>query len=481
MLTGMGPPATDRALTCRQAARQVWPFALASAAAFASLASRDGHHLPYLLAGLAAVVVIAVFTLDCLRGRRLRLAVVAPALAFFPVVGVLRDVGGGAASGVDALVLLPVFWVALYGRTVDLALSVVGVAATFLVPVVLIGGPQYPSSELRAALIWLIASSVVGSTVQQLVTTIRDHAAAQEAVAVVARELSAADDVRASVCAAALALTGGDYAALFERDAGGEFAVTAFAGDDEARGPVSADTSGVDEAASSRRPVYTAATGSLLHEPLLQGDDAVGVVAVGWAAPRRLAAKVSNISALFAHEAVVAIERADLVAQLDRLARSDGLTGLPNRRSWDAELAAAVDHARANGTALAVALLDLDRFKAYNDSRGHAAGDRLLREAAAAWSSQLRATDVLARYGGEEFGVILLGLPPVATLAVCERLRGAVPGGQTCSIGLAVWDGHELDAELAARADAALYEAKAAGRNRLVLAPVITARSAAQI
>jgi len=117
---------------------------------------------------------------------------------------------------------------------------------------------------------------------------------------------------------------------------------------------------------------------------------------------------------------------------------------------------------------MAIAMLDLDRFKDYNDSHGHQDGDRLLKEAAAAWRAELREGDVLARYGGEEFAVALHHCPLEEARAIVERMRGATPGGVTCSAGIASSDGAEDPAAFLERADRALYQAKAAGRDRTV-------------
>ena len=152
--------------------------------------------------------------------------------------------------------------------------------------------------------------------------------------------------------------------------------------------------------------------------------------------------------------------------QLDVLAHYDSLTGIPNRRAWDGELEKHIEIAGRHGDALVVAIIDLDHFKQYNDSHGHPEGDVLLRDAAAAWRSQLRASDVLARYGGEEFGVILNRTRLVDSEYVMERLLAATPCAQTFSAGLAQWSGTETAAQLVARADSALYSAKRAGRNR---------------
>jgi diguanylate cyclase (GGDEF)-like protein len=157
-------------------------------------------------------------------------------------------------------------------------------------------------------------------------------------------------------------------------------------------------------------------------------------------------------------------------AQLHELALNDELTGLPNRRVWNAELPRALERARRDGRPLAVGVLDLDHFKRFNDVHGHLAGDQFLKAAGSAWSRHLRAVDLLARFGGEEFVVLLPGVDAVEASAILERLRESVPTGQTVSVGVALWNGYETSDELVARADRALYAAKQTGRNRLCLA-----------
>jgi diguanylate cyclase (GGDEF)-like protein len=154
-----------------------------------------------------------------------------------------------------------------------------------------------------------------------------------------------------------------------------------------------------------------------------------------------------------------------LYREVDRLARTDSLTGVANRRSWDEELPRELARAARSGQTVCVALLDLDHFKAYNDEHGHPAGDRLLKAASAAWEGRLRKTDLLARYGGEEFAVLLPECQLDNAMEIAERLRTAQPEG-TCSIGVADWDGRQGEDELIARADRALYAAKAGGRNQ---------------
>jgi EAL domain-containing protein (putative c-di-GMP-specific phosphodiesterase class I) len=116
-------------------------------------------------------------------------------------------------------------------------------------------------------------------------------------------------------------------------------------------------------------------------------------------------------------------------------------------------------------------MLDLDHFKIFNDEQGHLAGDRILQTVVTSWLAVLRGGDVLSRYGGEEFAVLLSGCRLDTAASIVERLRELVPRGLTCSAGVAQWDGAESVTALMSRCDAALYEAKARGRNRMVVAP----------
>jgi len=166
----------------------------------------------------------------------------------------------------------------------------------------------------------------------------------------------------------------------------------------------------------------------------------------------------------------VEAERERLLGEVEGLARSDPLTGLPNRRALDEAMPRELARARRAEELLHLAVVDLDRFKAYNDAHGHQAGDRVLRDCAIAWDSELRGEDMLVRFGGEEFLVLLPGCTLEQAEEIVERLRAVTPQGQTCSVGLAGWDFVENAEELLGRADAALYEAKEGGRDRLVAA-----------
>jgi diguanylate cyclase (GGDEF)-like protein len=166
-------------------------------------------------------------------------------------------------------------------------------------------------------------------------------------------------------------------------------------------------------------------------------------------------------------------------AELARIARTDALTGVPNRRAWDEQLGVELARAARAQAPVCVALLDLDHFKAFNDREGHPAGDAMLRAAATAWRRELRGIDVLARYGGEEFGLILPGCSVSEGAAIVDRLREMTPLGETSSAGVAAWDGSESAYALVARTDRALYAAKRSGRDRTVVADADAAPLAA--
>jgi diguanylate cyclase (GGDEF)-like protein len=202
------------------------------------------------------------------------------------------------------------------------------------------------------------------------------------------------------------------------------------------------------------------------------GRTSAAVLALSWEHPFDIAPiRVANLMDHLAAEAMAAFERADLVTQLEALARTDALTGLPNRRAINEDLPRELERARREGRSLCVALLDIDHFKVFNDTHGHPAGDRLLVGAASTWRDALRGgTDLLARYGGEEF-LVVLPADPADAFATLERLRASMPEAQTASVGLAVWDGVQSADELVARADIALYAAKSAGRDRIAQAP----------
>jgi diguanylate cyclase (GGDEF)-like protein len=308
-----------------------------------------------------------------------------------------------------------------------------------------------------------------------------------ELVAKLMREVGRSADARASICRAVCRLTGADYGVLMEPDGAGHLVLAAAHGLERPPLKISlTEPSGCARAFLTGEPRFVAdlasepevlrsarANGSqsALYEPVMLDDRTVGVLYIAWTRRmRRLEDRAFSVAGLLAAEAAFVIERADLTARLERLARTDDLTGLANRRTANEELERFLARARRDREPLSVAMLDLDRFKAYNDSHGHAGGDRLLQAAAAAWTEALRGGDHIARYGGEEFLVLFPRCTGEHAVAAADRLRAAMPAGATCSVGVAAWDGAEAAQQLLARADAALYAAKAAGRDRTVMA-----------
>ena len=173
-------------------------------------------------------------------------------------------------------------------------------------------------------------------------------------------------------------------------------------------------------------------------------------------------------------EARCALRRANRQeSEWAKLAATDPLTELPNRRAWDEALAATASRSRGDDRPLCVAVVDLDRFKSVNDEHGHGVGDEVLRAVARALRSAIRQGDFAARLGGDEFGLLLPGLTADRAGDVLERIRLAcdnAAAGQfgqaaTCSVGFAVGSvGGQ--SELLKQADDALRRAKQGGRSR---------------
>ncbi|MGY1750850.1 diguanylate cyclase [Modestobacter sp. SYSU DS0511] len=180
---------------------------------------------------------------------------------------------------------------------------------------------------------------------------------------------------------------------------------------------------------------------------------AVAAAPVGFAVPWLIAV----VTALALTES-----QAQLSGRLRAIASTDPLTGLANRRAWQAEAARTLARAHRTGSPLTLAVLDLDGFKEINDRDGHDAGDALLRRLAHAWSGRLRTSDLLGRYGGDEFVLCLPDTDPAGAAEILQRLRACAVA--EWSAGTATReDGDSLPA-LLNRADAALYLEKRARR-----------------
>jgi diguanylate cyclase (GGDEF)-like protein len=204
----------------------------------------------------------------------------------------------------------------------------------------------------------------------------------------------------------------------------------------------------------------------------------VGTLVVDHARPLALTGFVVATLGFSLRSTLLQLDLLERQAGLDQLARQDGLTGVANRRQFDTLLLAEWNRARRSGSELALLLVDIDHFKAFNDEHGHPAGDRCLQAVAAVLQATAgRAADSVARYGGEEFAVIVPGSPLSGVLALAERLREAVealplPEGRvSISVGVGYLHPPALATaeQLLADADAGLYAAKRAGRNQVIL------------
>ncbi|UBV41477.1 diguanylate cyclase [Deinococcus taeanensis] len=234
-----------------------------------------------------------------------------------------------------------------------------------------------------------------------------------------------------------------------------------------------AERNAIIGAAHSGRPARTPLTAL----PLQAGERNVGVVLVELD-PQAAADADLTLLEVFAAQAAVAIQN----VQLFELATTDDLTGLMNRRAWTGRLEETLQLGARHGHPTSVMLIDVDHFKSVNDTYGHLAGDALLRALGATLRDHVRATDLAGRYGGEELAVLLPHTEPAGARILAERLRERIAAlaldwnGQhvqvTASVGLATDLGgaHSVptSAALLARADSALYAAKAAGRNRVL-------------
>ncbi|HEV2980369.1 MAG TPA: GGDEF domain-containing protein [Solirubrobacteraceae bacterium] len=384
-------------------------------------------------------------------------------------------------------------WVALFAfsffrrNVAILHVAAVGVAYALVL------GARHESIAAGRWVTTVASLMIAGVFIDALVRRVRrqrEHAAenaAQLAAVVEATqriyEQPSAEMTRLDLCETALRVTSADSAVLWEPR-----------GEDPLLVPVTAagvhvgagtltlghtleSAAGVARAFQSHEPDFTCGDknardnadldgadriNSAFWQPVMRDREPVAVLALYWQA--RVPAPDENVCStivLLAAQAAIAIERADLLARLERIARTDELTGLPNRRAWREQLPSEMARAKREGWPLCVAVLDVDGLKRINDTLGHHAGDQLLKQNAAAWSSVLRPVDLLARYGGDEFAVMLTGCRLADAQQLIDRLVDATPSDRGFSVGLAEWDGeHDADV-LVADADRCLYEAKA--------------------
>ena len=219
--------------------------------------------------------------------------------------------------------------------------------------------------------------------------------------------------------------------------------------------------------------------GTYLCVPLIAHNTVNGVMGIFSASPRVFVGRDIALYCAIGEQIGVAITNARLHESVQQLALTDSLTGAYNRRHLENVLTRELARTARNRHPLALILLDVDDFKPVNDTFGHAGGDQLLQAVVQVLRENLRDIDVLARYGGDEFAVVLPETNLDGAHFVSEKLRHAIvahvfPHGElTISLGIVVADTNNAASweELLARADQALYQAKAGGGNRVHLAP----------
>jgi diguanylate cyclase (GGDEF)-like protein len=220
---------------------------------------------------------------------------------------------------------------------------------------------------------------------------------------------------------------------------------------------------------------------SIIAAPMLIDRNFMGLLRIDSGTPSRFQEVDLQQLELYAHLSTLALENARLFDKINSLATKDGLTGLATHRVFQEKLADEIQRAARYRTPLALVMLDIDHFKAVNDTHGHLGGDQVLKEVSRIIADHCRPVDFAARYGGEEFCLILpeTGLAQARELA--ERLRLAVQSrgialprqtiAVTVSLGCAAFpDEAQTPPQLIRTADQRLYRAKSSGRNRVVAA-----------
>ena len=227
---------------------------------------------------------------------------------------------------------------------------------------------------------------------------------------------------------------------------------------------------------------------NVLVVPMFAEGEPLGAVVLekGGDVGSRVQRRTVSMLGQFAAHAGLVLRNARLMKQVQRMAETDPLTGLANRRTFQAALESEVERSKRQGEPVTLLMIDLDHFKSLNDNYGHQTGDEILKAAAAALREGCRPFDIAARYGGEEFAVILPACTSRESLQVADRVRESLSTMATlvpvtASAGVATYPTHAADAEsLVRHADEALYESKRMGRDRVTRSRRRASRKKAQ-
>lgn len=465
--------------------RRSAPFLVAMVLAFAAIrlpaVERDTGRLiaAALLNALLIVLVIA------LPWQRLpRTADLLPPLIYMIVVALLRDGLGGAVSAYSTLLILPVLWLAMYGRRLDLAVGVVGVAVLLVMPIAAIGEPEYTDEEWRRALLWVTAAGILGLAVQDLVEQVRQRAEALHTVSAAVGRRTREIETRSAICEAAKDNARADFAFLLEPDTNARRLVTTAATDPQVENTEAYLTDGRSPAMrayTSAREHFQAnvedspliaqngaatPVASILWHPVPGRDGPMGVLGIAWSEPvKRLPETLGAVMEALAAEAAGVIERTTLLLRLETVVKVDDATGLPNERAWEEEVPRELSRARREGAPLSVVLLDLGEFETTPEGTVGRRDGQLLRSAADRWRNEISSSDFLAhRDPPGRFGVLLTDVGAEEAEATAARLRSLAPDKRDCAVAVATWNGIELPAALVQRAENQIELGRAAAR-----------------
>jgi diguanylate cyclase (GGDEF)-like protein/PAS domain S-box-containing protein len=388
-------------------------------------------------------------------------------LSYFVILALLRDASGSTPSVFDPLLAIPIAWFAIYGTGRELALSIVGMGLTLLLPMVLPGHAGYDSVQVQRVIVAVLLAGTVGPAVQALVRALRrtthDLGEAEE------RFRRAFDDSHVGM---ALVSPGG----RFQRVNSALCEITGYPEDEllgktfgEITHPddVDADLDALGELIEGERYGYRTEK-RYIHAEGHSVWISLNVSPV-WdeGTISYLISQIEDIS-----------DRKESEERLTRQALHDSLTGLPNRTLFSDRVRMAASRRGPSGHA--IVYLDLDSFKLVNDTLGHAAGDQVLVEVAGRLERLLRAGDTLARLSGDEFALLCEDVGEQQVRTIADRVIDAMAKPieiqgreitQAASIGIALYpaDGSPSPDEMLGDADLAMYRAKAAGKSRYTL------------
>lgn len=423
---------------------------------------------------LATVVFLVVVGLHIESSRRPRRSWIDPTAAYlaFPYVALVRDSGGSQTSGLAALVLVPVVWLAITGSKRELYVASFLAGATILGPVLVFGAPSYPIEDWRRAFVLVAIGVLLGPVVQRIVTRLERETAAARTSA----EQSEQFFLDAPHGVAVLDLEG--------RIQFGNAALCGIVGlppdEIEGRGLMDFAPPGDGAIASHLARIHENVSRSSASDCTMRDFRGQDVhVALS---SRLLTRPGSEEPDIVLVNVVDVSERRRYQDRLAHLVDHDVLTGLANRRRFDTELQRHLERSRRYGNTGAVLLLDLDNFKQVNDTLGHNAGDQLLVTIGGLLRRAVRDTDVVARLGGDEFAVLLTDGGQDAALRVGESIVDVVRDHAstldgvrrrvTASVGAVTFQAaSEQSVDILALADMTMYDAKEAGRNQVAVLP----------